>query len=335
MDGKRTFNMVKLLFHFIKMMRYKNLFIIAFTMVAMRYFVIEPILIANNFSLQFPLFYFLLLVLATTSIAAAGNIINDYFDVRSDLINKPQRVVIGKHIDRKAAILWHLILSTLGVVLAFYVSYKINQTFFTVGFMLIVTLLWLYCTEYKKWLLLGNFIVALLTGLVPMVVLIYEIPSLNLAYWESLIRYQSSFRIVIIWVACFALFGFVTNFMREIIKDIEDLEGDNAYGCRTLPIVFGVTTAKVLVSVFNISLILAIMMIMFYYLGSLFSGMVNMVSIMYVILFIIFPLLIVQIALVYASQLKHYNFIHTMIKWVMFFGLFYTVVFRILMGMVI
>lgn len=331
MDATRIFNMVKLLIHFISMMRYRNLFIIAFTMFSMRYFVIEPILWLGGYTLQFSTFHFFLLVISTLCIAAGGNIINDYFDVRTDLINKPQRVVVGKYIDRKAAILWHFLFSLLGIALAFYVSMQINRISFSMGFVLIVGLLWLYSTEYKKWLLVGNLIVAFLTALVPFLVLVYEIPSLNLVYWESLIRQESNFSLLVFAVTAFSVFGFVTNLMREIIKDIEDLEGDNAYGCRTLPIVFGVTISKIVVSFLNVLLFGSILFLLFFFLSRLFTDLVNLLSVSYVLFFILIPLFVVQLSVIFAKQVKHYRYIHSLIKWLMFFGLLYTLVFRFLM----
>ena len=162
-----------------------------------------------------------LLGMSTVLIAAAGYIINDYYDVKIDLINKPDRVVIGKSITRRYALLFHTLLSIIGVGIGFLLSWKIGVVNLGCAF-----LLWLYSNALKRLPFIGNFTVALLTGLSILIV--------NLLYppWSVL--------------AClYALFAFLVTLVREIIKDMEDLKGDNTFGCRTLPIVYGIRKTKV------------------------------------------------------------------------------------------
>ncbi len=159
--------------------------------------------------------------MSTVLIAAAGYIINDYYDVKIDLINKPDRVVIGKTITRRFALLFHTLLSLTGVGIGFLLSWKIGVVNFGCAF-----LLWLYSNALKRLPFIGNFTVALLTGLSILIV--------NMLYppWSTL--------------AClYALFAFFITLVREIIKDMEDLKGDNTFGCRTLPIVYGIRKTKV------------------------------------------------------------------------------------------
>lgn len=163
-----------------------------------------------------------ILALSTMLIAAAGYIINDYYDVKIDLINKPERVVIGKGITRRHALLFHTILTLTGVTLGFFLDWKIGALNFIAAF-----LLWLYSNALKRLPFIGNFTVALLSGL--------SVFCVNLLYPPLF---------MLVWI--YSLFAFFMNLVREIIKDIEDLKGDDTFGSRTLPIVWGIRKTKLL-----------------------------------------------------------------------------------------
>ncbi|HRI78130.1 MAG TPA: geranylgeranylglycerol-phosphate geranylgeranyltransferase [Cyclobacteriaceae bacterium] len=161
-----------------------------------------------------------ILMVSTILIAAAGYIINDYYDVKIDLINKPERVVIGKGISRRYAIFFHTALSMSGVGMGFVLHWKIGLVNFFSSF-----LLWLYSNALKRLPFVGNFAVALLTGLSVFIVNLL-FPPLHLL------------------VIIYALFAFFITLLREIIKDTEDLKGDHTFGCKTLPIVWGIRKTK-------------------------------------------------------------------------------------------
>lgn len=161
-----------------------------------------------------------LLSTSTILIAAAGYIINDYYDVKIDLINKPERVIIGKGITRRYALLFHTLLSVTGVAIGFLLNWKIGVTNFICAF-----LLWLYSNALKRLPFVGNLTVALLTGL--------SIFIVNLLYPP-----------MVVLVSIYSLFAFFITMVREIIKDLEDLRGDDTFGCKTLPIVWGIRGTK-------------------------------------------------------------------------------------------
>lgn len=161
-----------------------------------------------------------LLTTSTILIAAAGYIINDYYDVKIDLINKPERVIIGKGITRRYALLFHTLLSVTGVAIGFLLNWKIGVTSFICAF-----LLWLYSNALKRLPFVGNLTVALLTGL--------SIFIVNLLYPP-----------VMVLVGIYSIFAFFITMVREIIKDLEDLRGDDTFGCKTLPIVWGIRRTK-------------------------------------------------------------------------------------------
>ena len=158
--------------------------------------------------------------LSTILIAAAGYIINDYYDIKIDLINKPDRVVIGKSITRRYAILFHTFISSLGIILGTLVSLKIGLVNIICFF-----LLWLYSNKLKRLPFIGNLLVAILTGLaIGLVNLLYEVNNTL--------------------VVIYALFALFVTLVREIVKDIEDMKGDNTFGCKTLPILWGIRKTK-------------------------------------------------------------------------------------------
>lgn len=162
----------------------------------------------------------LVLAVSTAIIAAAGYIINDYYDIKIDLINKPERVVIGKGITRRYALFFHTALSLIGIAMGILLGLRVAAIHFVSAF-----LLWWYSNNLKRQPFIGNFVVALLTGL---------------SVWLVNVLYHENYALVSIY----ALFAFFITLVREIVKDMEDLKGDNTFGCRTLPIVWGVRKTK-------------------------------------------------------------------------------------------
>lgn len=163
---------------------------------------------------------FLILVISTLFIAAAGYVINDYFDVKIDQINKPKEVFVGRIIKRRYALLMHQIFSGIGIFLGLFLGWRI----FIIN-VFSVSILWFYASVFKKKPFSGNLIVAFLTAL-----------SIS----EIAIFYEPG-RIII---HIYALFAFFINLVREIIKDLEDMKGDAAHGSKTLPIVLGIRRTK-------------------------------------------------------------------------------------------
>ena len=313
------------------LVRFPNLLIIAFTQYAMRYLIMEPLLPSDSFELQFGEFQFALLVFSTMLIAAAGYIINDYFDTRADLINKPTRVVVGVSISRKEAMILHMILNIIGVGIGVYLSFYIGLPSLSLVFVLSTGLLWFYSTNYKKQFLVGNLAVAFLTALVPLMVVLFEIPLLNREYGEVMIRYNSNFSYLFAWVSAFSFFAFITTLIREIIKDAEDLEGDNAYGMKTVPIVLGSLWTKVLL----IALItLTIAALLFLLLKYIFHSVdpPDYLSLGYFSGLLFLPLLILVVQLAAAREKRAYHRASILIKLVMLSGIMYSALVFYLVG---
>jgi len=205
---------MQLILALFRLTRFWNLAIIAFAQYFTAYFLFQQRL------LVFTDFWLFLIVAATVMIAAAGYIINDYYDIKIDLINKPDRVVIGKTITRRYAIFFHTVISVTGVGMGLLINWKVGAVNFVSVF-----LLWLYSNNLKRQPLIGNLVVSILTGL--------SIFLLSFLYEQYLPL-----------VMTYSLFAFFMTLIREIVKDMEDMKGDTTFGCRTLPIVWGIRKTK-------------------------------------------------------------------------------------------
>jgi 4-hydroxybenzoate polyprenyltransferase len=293
----------------------------------MRYCIIAPFLKINNFVLQLNDIHFSLLVLATLLIASAGYVINDYFDTRTDRLNRPEQVVIDRQIPRRYAMLMHLLMNFLGVGLGVYLSFYIKVPGLSIIFIITAGLLWFYSTNYKRQFLIGNILVSLMTASVPMLVILYEMPLLNKAYGLIMIRSHANFNYIFFWIAGFGYFAFIMTLLREIIKDTEDFEGDSAYGMNTLPIVLGIKSTKIiLISLLCIciaSLLWILLKFIFFNrdFTDYFSGG-------YFLLFLFTPLFILLIKLIIAKTKRDYYMASQLTKIIMLAGIFYAFIVR-------
>jgi len=188
---------------------------------------------------------FILLIVSTVLIASAGNIINDYFDVKADRINKPKRLIIGKYIKRRWAMVWHWFFNVLGLCIALFIGYKLQNVWMPIIAFLSINLLWFYSVYYKRKSFIGNLIVAFLIGILPLYVLIFNLPIENFILPDnSNIIYARYFIDIVALVSALA---FLINLIREIVKDIQDVRGDMRLGAQTLPIKYGIKKTKLLV----------------------------------------------------------------------------------------
>ncbi|MBN2755712.1 MAG: geranylgeranylglycerol-phosphate geranylgeranyltransferase [Bacteroidales bacterium] len=286
----------------------------------MRYAIIEPILKINNFELQLSNFNFFILVFSTVLLTAAGYVINDYFDTKTDILNRPDSVVVGRKIGRRTAMTIHLIFNIIAIIGGFYISYKIGLYQLGFIFFLVSGILWYYSTSYKRQFLIGNLIVAILTGLVPLMVILFEMPVLNKEYYEILLAKKANFNHVFFWVAGFSFFAFITTLIREIVKDMQDYEGDSAYGRNTLPIILGIFYTKLVVSILIILTLISLAYVYFKFLIG------SDLTLWYIIIGEISPLLFISFKLITAKNKDDYKFISTLLKIIMLIGILYSLV---------
>lgn len=307
---------MKLLAAFFRLIRWPNLLFIALTQSLFYYCIILPVLPADYQLLQHKLTspIFFLLMAASVLIAAAGYIINDYFDLNIDQINKPEKMVVQKIINRRWAILLHLVITAAGLAISFYVSIKTSVIIFIAN-VFCAFLLWVYSTTFKKKLLWGNVIISVLTAWTVLVLYFacnnHYIITSNLSYpvfWAMKHIYK--------FAVLYAGFAFIISIIREVVKDIEDMEGDAKFRCNTLPIVWGIPAAKVFVAVWIFVLIGVISILMLYL---AFSGW--WISALYCLLLLAIPLLH-TLKVFYRSQVAaDYHLVSTRLKYIMLAGI--------------
>lgn len=253
---------------------------------------------------------FAILVLSTISIAAAGYIINNIVDKETDTINKKQ-VIIGHTISEGMAYNLYITFNVLGVGGGFYLSNVIEKPGFALLFIIISGLLYLYATSLKQSLLIGNIIVALLTAVSVIVVGLFDL--FPMVTPETQVHLGLLFKIIL----DYALFAFLINFIREIIKDLEDVKGDYILGMNTLPIALGVarTTKIVLVTTALITLYLLYCVYIYYFDNNLY------ISTLYSLLTIIAPLLFFCVKLSTAKSAINFKDLSLILKLVLLFGI--------------
>jgi len=311
--------------HIISLIRYKNVAFVGLTMYLIRYCVLKPVIdyspykpmldIDLSFQLSDGLFF--MLVLSTMMITAAGYAINDYFDRKTDLVNRPSKVIVSTHVSRRSAIVLHWIFSVIGIALGYWVSIAIGK--FNLGMIFVIASgsLWFYSSNFSSQLIVGNILVALLVAIVPMLVFVFDMIPLIEHYGGTLNKLFINQ--MLFWVLGFAYFAFLTNFIREIVKDMEDLEGDNAYGRNTLPIVLGMKNAKMVVMALIAVLLFSAVFALLVYLPS-------MIDWIYFIGLIISPALFLAYVIFKADSKKNYTKASKLLKLMMFTGVMYSVV---------
>lgn len=230
---------------------------------ALRYGLILPIL--NEFDLHPVLshFRFALVVLSTVLLAASGYIINDYFDIRIDRINKPDKVLVGRFITRRMALFLHVLLTISGILIGLFIAYVSRKEIYALMFISTPVLLWYYSTTFKRHIVIGNLVISFLTGIVVLLVVSVEFAMLSKVHGQSIVRTEAC-STAWFWTSGFAIFAFLSNFVREIIKDTEDMKGDKAVGCKTLPIALGIPLTKVFVLIIEAVSLLALWGIYFF-----------------------------------------------------------------------
>ncbi len=294
---------------YLRLFRWPNLLVISLTQILIRYTVILPTLENQGIETGMPEFLFILLVMATLLITAAGYAINDYFDLRVDRINKPDKIVLGKFISRRKAILLHSFFNLTGLLTGTIVSVIIDMWYLSFIFLIIPSLLWLYSIRYKQRFLSGNILVSFMSAFVVVIVWIYEYYNLHITHISPGIR---SVNII---VGIYALFAFLSTLAREIIKDIEDLKGDAKTGCRTLPIVMGLRKSKAIIIALQVIIIMFLIAIQFfvlrYELHLLFA---------YIVLTVQLPIIFLINKIIIAHEKPDYQYLSNFSKFTMMAG---------------
>ena len=298
---------------------------IALTQILLRYFILQKVLNQNGITLELNDTLFYLVVLSTVLIAAAGYIINDYFDMKTDLINHPDTVVVGKIIKRRMAIILHITFTFLGIVIGMYAALKTGYLRLAIFHIVAAALLWFYSTHFKKQLLVGNLVVSVLTASVAFMPFVYEMGLMQKIHPGFASMHKdvvfSCFKITFIY----SLFAFITSLTREIIKDMEDYKGDEATGGLTMPIVWGIPASKL--NVFFLIVITVILLSFVIYNTFKFYRIIINQNNLYIMVALIIPLIILALMTLTAKESKHFKNASLLLKFIMLMGLAYTFIF--------
>jgi 4-hydroxybenzoate polyprenyltransferase len=305
-----------------RLVRWSNLLFLAALVWLMEKWVAVPILNQAAFGEQLPWYILLLLIAATVCIAAGGYVINDYFDVKIDRINRPDEVVVTRTVSKPAAMRLSLILSGVGIVFGIAVAAYLRSMTIGILFVLIPGLLWFYSSSYKRLFMIGNVIIALLAGVPPMLVGMANVAQLQLLY-ASILPYTTLVRDLYMWLGGFALFAFLLTWIREIIKDMQDQMGDRELECHSMPVVWGDKWTKVFVTGL-IVLTLAVIGHLWYHVLPFPIGWTSL-STRYVFLGVVTPMLGVLWLLWAAKIPSDYKTCQQLVKFTMLLGMLYSI----------
>ena len=297
--------LMRSMINFLYFIRWKNLLMI----VLVQYLIKYALLIPFGVDITLNWFGFLLLVISTVFIAAAGNIINDIFDVETDTVNRPDKVIVGKSISEKMAYNLFIIFNVIGVGIGFYLSNLVGKSGFFALFVIISALLYIYASYLKQMFLVGNIVISILVALSIIIVGLFELlPAITSQNQETQLTF---FKIIF----DYAVFAFIISFIREIAKDIEDIDGDYKAEMNTLPIAIGRERATKVLFVLSFLPLIAVTYYVFAYLYT------QIFVVVYFLLLIIAPLIYVTIKLYSAESKKEFQTISNILKIVMLFGM--------------
>ncbi len=299
---------------FFRLVRWPNLLVTALTMYLVRHAIIVPVY--DNYGLHPAMgdMIFALLVASTVLIAAAGYIINDYFDLRADRINKPDKVVIGKALHRRKAIVLHTVLNVLASIGGFYVAWESGSLRLGFIFPMVAMLLWLYSVKYKRLVIWGNVSVAFLSALVVLLVWLFEFLTLR-THPEAFVSLSGNMKFITFLMLAYAVFAFLISMIRELVKDAEDMEGDEKAEYFTFPVVHGLTATRMLCSF----LTLATLILLLFAVGWLFYFAFLLPAI-YLMVLVALPLVFILIRINKANNKQDFGQLSSLFKLLMVAG---------------
>jgi len=318
--------------HLLQLFRWKNLLIAGGTVLLTKYAIFEPA-IKTLFPLSastLSFFETLLLAISVMLIAAGGYVINDINDVKADEINKPSKVIIGKYISTKFAEFTYIILTALGLLTAAFVGEIAGNYRLMILHTLVAGILWIYSKYVKNTFLLGNILVAVASSAVVLTYFIFESLGYIKAYGDIL---QINFKAILggplstLWLYSIglAIFGFVLSIIREIVKDMQDYQGDFTIGASTVPIVLGEKATKVIVILLALLLGLSLIYILHFKLN---APPFNELSFMlYTWLLVIVPIADIIYGVVKAKKSEDYQRPSNTCKFIMVSGILTTLIY--------
>ena len=295
----------------IQLLRPVNLLLLVLTQYCIDWFILQPNFLKYGLPFTLNEFQFFLLVLATALICAGGYVINDYFDVQIDAVNKPDKQIIGKKIAPEKAFNFYLILTVIGLGLGVYLSLAIDYWKLVTIFVVVIALLYLYSIAFKRMVFIGNFIVALLSAISVIIVMLFEPSLYNLArpgdYYIAGLCTK--------YIMGISFFAFALTVVREIVKDIQDIEGDRKYNAKTLPVKYGARRTVLIAELFLLVTFGGLL-----YLNFTVFNIFGNIYLIYILVLVAF-LLFIGFRLFNAGTKKEYGVISTLLKISMVVGL--------------
>lgn len=297
---------------YLKLIRFQNLLMIALMQCIIRYGFLK----LQKVELALADWQFALLVLSTVFIAAGGYIINDIMDQETDSINRPNQVIVGRSISESMAYNFYFGFTIAGALIGFYLSNLIYRDNFFGIFIITSLLLYIYATSFKQIAVIGNILVSLALALSVIIVGLFDIIPAT----DQVNRFQ-----MMLWLELlfdYAVFAFLLNFIREIIKDLEDINGDYNQGMRTLPIVLGVSrTAKVVAVITAIATV-----ILLWYINNHLMNSGLYIATIYALVFLVSPLIFAVVKVWTATTQKEFHLLSNVLKAIIFFGILFILI---------
>lgn len=317
--------MIKKVSAFLRLIRFQNLAMIALTQLLLRYFVLRRVFEMHALSMELDHGLFLIIILSTVMVAAGGYVINDYFDVKTDSINHPATVVVDRVINRRWAIILHLVFTIGGVLLGMYAALLTGYLRLAIFHIGAAMLLWFYSTHFKRQVLTGNLTVALLTAAVAFMPFVYEMGVLQRTNPGFYLEYRAAVFTSLKYAWIFSIFAFITTLAREIIKDLQDEAGDRATGCNTMPIAWGDHSARI--TAFFLLVITVILLLFVIYNTARWQHTLVSNATLFIGLLLVLPLSALSIYVLRANRSAQYGRASIALKGVMLAGLMYSLVF--------
>lgn len=305
----------------LRLVRWGNLLFLGALIWLMEKWVAVPILNQVAFGEQLPWYVLALLIVATMLIAAGGYVINDYFDIKIDRINRPDQLIVTRSVSKPVAVRLSVSLSAIGTLCGIAAAWLLRSMSLAIVFVLIPGLLWFYSSSYKRLFMIGNLTIALLAGLTPFIVAMANVAQLKLQY-ALILPYLPLEHDLYAWLGGFALFAFLLTWIREIVKDLQDQMGDRELECHTLPIVWGELWTKVFVTaLFVVTLSLVAYL---WYAVLPFPHTWHHLSTRYIVFGIVIPMICSLVLLWSAKIPSDYKTCQQVVKFTMLLGMLYS-----------
>ena len=312
-----------------RLIRWQNLLFAALVVWLMEKMVAVPLLDRALFGEQLPSWLLVVLMLSVVFIAAGGYAINDYFDVRIDSINRPERLIVTRAISKHQAMLIHQVMTAIGAVLGLVAAWVCRSWALAIVFIFVPGLMWFYSSSYKRQFIIGNLIVSFSTSLVPLVVAMANAGYMRRLYGAEVMQYSTIGKEIYLWVGAFALFAFLTTLVREILKDLQDQTGDRELECHTMPILIGETWTKVILTLL-IALVAGLACYaVFFQLP--FQHTWSSMPVRYLVFGLLLPLCCELYLLWRASIPSDYRYAQGLMKFIMLVGVLSSILIRILL----